>query len=69
MDTAAPLAAVESLMLSSFMAAACALLGRRTATGDYVKGEECLESLKDLQQFLHRDDPNGDIDQPDIVNA
>jgi len=45
------------------IAAACALLGRPMDNATYIKGEECLDSLKDLQQFLHRDDPVGDIDQ------
>jgi len=44
-------------------AAACALLGRQVDSSTYIKGEECLDSLKDLQQFLHRDDPVGEIDQ------
>ena len=44
-------------------AAACALLGRQADSTTYIKGDECLDALKDLQQFLHRDDPVGEIDQ------
>ena len=44
-------------------AAACALLGRQVDSTTYIKGDECLDALKDLQQFLHRDDPVGEIDQ------
>ena len=44
------------------LAAACALLGRQVDSKTYIKGEECLDSLKDLQQFLHRDDPVGDVE-------
>ncbi len=45
-----------------WVSAAVALLGKRTGDGGYIKGEECLECLKDLQQFLQRDDPVGDIE-------
>lgn len=51
---------------SSKCAAACALLGRQVDSKTYIKGDECLDSLKDLQQFLHRDDPVGEIDQVPI---
>lgn len=50
-------------MASRPSAAACALLGRQVDSKTYIKGEECIDALKDLQQFLHRDDPVGDIDQ------
>jgi len=50
--------------LKDELLAACALLGRQVDNQTYIKGEECLDSLKDLQQFLHRDDPVGNIDQP-----
>ena len=46
------------------IAAAVALLGKRTGDGGYIKGDECLDSLKDLQQFLQRDDPVGEIEEP-----
>ena len=45
------------------LAAACALLGRQVDSTTYIRGDECLDALKDLQQFLHRDDPIGEIDQ------
>jgi hypothetical protein len=45
------------------ISAAVALLGKRTGDGGYIKGDECLDCLKDLQQFLQRDDPVGDNDE------
>ena len=51
-----------------FLPAAVALLGKRTGDGGYIKGEECLDSLKDLQQFLQRDDPVGEMDEPTNFN-
>ncbi|EKX31824.1 timeless [Guillardia theta CCMP2712] len=55
--------------LKDELLAACALLGRRVDQNEYIKGEECVETLKDLQQFLHRDDSVGDIDQPNSVDS
>ena len=50
------------------ISAAVALLGKRTGDGGYIKGEECLDCLKDLQQFLQRDDPVGDIEAPTTIS-
>lgn len=40
------------------------MLGRLADNGQYIKGQECVDSLKDLQQFLNRDDALGDLDTP-----
>ena len=53
---------IEEKIDAPFVTAAVALLGKRTGDGGYIKGEECLNCLKDLQQFLQRDDPVGDVE-------
>lgn len=49
-------------MDSTVLSLTCAGLGAAQEDDDgaaigYIKGEHCLDNLKDLQRFLRRDDP------------
>lgn len=53
-------------------AASIALLGRlgdkdENGRQEYFRGEDCLASLKDMQQFLYADDVAGDVFQPAVI--
>jgi hypothetical protein len=56
----------------SVIAASLALLGRlsdkdENGRQEYIKGDDCLASLKDIQHFLHADDVAGDVFQPAMI--